>query len=219
MLSAFVGTVLRWIEDSTDLRVVRLQANWQAITNADPQEVAFCQAAGRMGLDPYGISSWPIGLVEFLETISVENPPPIVTDFLSSAAAEDAAALWKWVDQARQAGNLGPAAKPPPLSLKLDTYFAGQAGVTAAHRLRQQLGINNSPLSSVESVAKEIGLGPIVLQDHNHLPGMAIQAAVGWQAGEKAVVLGPTPDQMRANGFFFPAGCFMPLSCVSAGHA
>ncbi len=117
-LRSLVGTVLRWTEDSTDPRAVRLRANWQAITNADPEEVAFCRAAGRMGLDPYDISSWPSGLVDLLETLSEENPPPIVTDFLSSAAAEDAAPLWYWVEQARHAGRLGAAAKLPPVPLK-----------------------------------------------------------------------------------------------------
>lgn len=205
---SFVGTVLRWIEDSTDLRAARLRANWEAITNADPQEVAFCRAAGRMGLDPYDISAWPTGLVELLETLSEENPSPIVTDFLSSAAVENAAPLWKWVNQAQQTGNLGPAAAPSPLPLELDTYAAGQAGVSAAHRLRQQLGIDNPPLPSVEGVANEIGLGPIVYEDYNHLPGTSIRAAVGWQAGGKAVVLGPKPPSMESQRFLLARGLF-----------
>ena len=207
-LRSLVGTVLRWIEDSTDPRAVRLRANWQAIANANPQEAAFCQAAGRMGLDPYDISSWPTGLVDLLETLSEENPPPLVTDFLSSAAAEDAAPLWKWVDQARQDGNLGPAAKPPPLPLRLETYAAGQAGVTAAQRLRQQLGIDTPPLPSVEAVASEIGLGPIVFEDYNHLPSMSIRAAVGWQPGGKAVVLGPKPPSLESQRFLLARGLF-----------
>ncbi len=206
-LRSFVGTVLRWTEDSTDLRAVRLRANWQAIANADREELAFCRAAGRMGLDPYGISSWPTGLVDLLETLSEENPPPIVTDFLSSAAAEDATPLWNWVDRARQAGHLGPAAKPPPLPLNMDPY-AGQAGVTAAHRLRQQLGMDNSPLPSVEGVANEIGLGPIAFEDYNHLPGMPIRAAVGWQAGGTAVVLGRKLPSMASQRFLLARGLF-----------
>ena len=206
---SFVGTVLRWIEDSTDFRAVRLRDNWQAITNADPQEAAFCRAAGRMGLDPYDIPSWPTGLVELLETLSEENPPPIVTDFLSTAAPEDAAPLWNWVNQAQQAGNLGPAAKSPPLPLKLDTYYAGQAGVTAAHRLRKQHGIDDATLPSVEALADRIGLGPIVFEDYNHQPGAAIRAAVGWQAGGKAVVLGPKPQSMESQRFLLAR----PVSC------
>jgi hypothetical protein len=207
-LREFVVTVLRWVDGRTDLRAERLRANWQAITNADPQEAAFCRAAGRMGLDPYDVSSWPSGLVDLLEALSEENPPPIVTDFLSSALAENAALLWKWVDQTRQAGELGPAVKPPPVALNVDTSAAGQSGVIAAHRLRQQLGINDSPLSNVEAVANDIGLGPIGFQDHNHLPSMSVRAAVGWQAGGKAMVLGPNPPSTESRRFLLARGLF-----------
>jgi len=206
-LRSFVGTVLRWIEDSTDYRAVHLRDNWQAITNADPQEAAFCRAAGRMGLDPYDILSWPTGLVELLETLSEENPPPIVTDFLSTAAPENAVPLWIWVNQARQAGNLGPAARSLPLPLEVDTY-AGQAGVTAAHRLRKQHGIDDAALPSVEAVAERIGLGPIVFEAYNHQLGAAIRAAVGWQAGGKAVVLGPKPQSVESQRFVLARGLF-----------
>jgi Zn-dependent peptidase ImmA (M78 family) len=207
-LRSFVGTVLRWVEDSTDVRAIRIRANWQAITNADPQEVAFCQAAGRMGLDPYNLSSWPTGLVDLLETLGEQDPPPIVTDFLSAATAENAALLWQWVNQVRQAGSLGRAPKPPPLPLKLDTYAAGQAGATAAYRLRQQLHMGNSTLPSVESVADEIGLGPIVFEEYNHRPDLSIRAAVGWQAGDKAVVLGSKPPTIESQRFLLARGLF-----------
>jgi Zn-dependent peptidase ImmA (M78 family) len=161
-----------------------------------------------MGLDPYDISSWPSGLVDLLETLSEENPPPIVTDFLSAATAEDAAPLWKWVDQTRQVGKLGPAANPPPLSLEPNTYAGGQAGVTAAHRLRQQLDIDTRPLPNVEAVATDIGLGPIVFEDYNDQPSKSIRAAVGWQAGGKAVVLGPKPPSIESQRFLLARGLF-----------
>jgi len=206
-LRSFVGTVLRWIENSTDRRAVQLRNNWEAITNADPQEAAFCRAAGRMGLDPYDMSSWPAGLVELLETLSEDNPPPIVTDFLSTAAAETAATLWNWVNHARKAGDLGPAAKSPPLALNPYTY-AGQAGVTAAHRLREQAGIDDAKVPSVEAVADRIGLGPIVFEDYNHQPGTAIRAAVGWRGGGQAVVLGPTPQSTQSQRFLLARGLF-----------
>jgi hypothetical protein len=206
-LRSFVGTVVRWIEESTDFRAINLRDNWRAITNADPEEAAFCRAAGRMGLDPYDTSSWPTGLVDLLETLSEENPPPIVTDFLSTAAPADAAPLWKWVNEARRAANLGPAANSPPLPLTPDT-FAGQAGVTAAHRLRKQYGIEDATLLSVEVMANRIGLGPIKFEDYNHQPRGAIRAAVGWQGGGNAVVLGPMPPSMESQRFLLARGLF-----------
>jgi len=204
---SFVGTVLRWIEDSTDARAVRLKANWQAIVNADPQETSFCRAAGRMGLDPYDVMSWPDGLVNLIETLSEENPPPLVTDFLSTASPEGALPLWNWVDGARKGGNLGPSTKLPPLQLTLDTY-AGQAGVNAAHQLRGRLGIGDATLSSIEGVANEIGMGPIAFEELNHQPSTSIRAAVGWQAGAKAVVLGPQPRSLESKRFLLARGLF-----------
>lgn len=206
-LRSFVGTVLRWIDNSTDDRAVRLRDNWQAITNADPQEAAFCRVAGRMGLDPYDISLWPDGLEILLVALSEESPPPIVTDFLSAAAPEDATPLWNWVNQARQAGSLGPASKSPPLALELNTY-AGQAGATAAHRLRKQYGIDDAALPSVEDVAETVGLGPIVFQDYNDQPDRAIGAAVGWRSGGEAVVLGPKRRSMESQRFLLARGLF-----------
>lgn len=207
-LRSFVDTVLRWIEGSTDPRAERFRKNWRAILNADLQEAAFCRAVGRMGLDPYDTSSWPNGVVELLEKLSEENPPPIVTDFLSVAAPEDAASLWNWVDHARQGDKLGPAAKSPPLGLGAETYYAGQAGVTAAYRLRQQLGLSDVALPSIEDLADKIGFGPIIFQDYNHQPGTAIRALVGWEGGERAVVLGPKPQSLESQRFLLARGLF-----------
>jgi len=207
-LRSFVDTVLRWIEDSTDPRAERLRANWQAITNADSQEVAFCRAAGRMGLDPYELSLWPAGLVELLETVSAENPPPIVTDFLSAAAPDRAAPLWEWVEQTQQTGHLGPTANPPP-SLLIPGRHAGQAGVAAAVQLRRQLGLDDQVvLPSIESIAQASALGTITFEEHNHLPDKSIRAAVGWQADSKAVVLGPKAQSPEAQRFLQARGLF-----------
>jgi Zn-dependent peptidase ImmA (M78 family) len=160
-----------------------------------------------MGLDPYDVSSWPTGLVELLETLSEDNPPPIVTDFLATAAPESAAPLWNWVNQAQEDGNLGPAAKSPPLALEPDTY-AGQAGVTAADRLRKKYGIDGAKVPSVEAIAERMSVGPIEFQDYNHEPGAAIRAAVGWRRGQTAVVLGPKPQSIERQRFLLARGLF-----------
>jgi Zn-dependent peptidase ImmA (M78 family) len=152
-----------------------------------------------------------------LETLSEQNPPPFVTDFLSAAAPEDAAPLWNWVEQARQVGNLGRSTKPPPLSLKLDTY-AGQAGVTAAHQLRQQLGKDDAILQSVEGFADNIGLGPLVFENLNHQPATPIRADVGWQAGGRAVVLGPKPQSMESERFLLARGLFHAAFMCQGGE-
>jgi hypothetical protein len=206
-LRAFVVTVLRWIERSTDLRAIRLRDNWTAIISADDQETAFCRAAGRMRLDPYDNPLWPTGLTELLETLSEGNPSPLAWDFLAVAVPEDATALWGWVSRARDAGALGPLAKSPPLELRADPY-AGQAGVIAARRLRTRLGIGDAPLPGIEEVADAVGLGPIEFQDFNHQPGAAIRGAVGWQDERKAVVLGQRHKSIEGQRFLLARGLF-----------
>ena len=207
-LRSFVVTVLRWLEDVPESRADRLRANWQAITDADPQEAAFCKAAGRMGLDPYESSSWPIGLIDLLEALSPEDPDPILTDFLSAATAKNAVPLWDWVSHAQQVGKLGRAQEAPPLPLKLVGH-AGQAGVAAARRLRQKLDIDdNRVLPDIQKIAEQCGLGRLVFQECNHLPEKAIRAAVGWRAGSGPVVLGPLPQSDEGQRFLEARGLF-----------
>jgi hypothetical protein len=55
------------IEDINDVRAIALKRNWEAIVAADPDEEAFCRAAGRMGLDPYALSTWEPDVLELLE--------------------------------------------------------------------------------------------------------------------------------------------------------
>lgn len=201
-LREFVITVLRWLEEEPDPRVSRLQANWEAIANASPEEVAFCRAAGRLGLDPYQLSSWPEGLPELLETaLSDQNPEPIVHDFLSAVVPSDLQPLWAWLVNLRDSVQLYGTQNQAYGNLDWHGH-AGQAGFEAAYRLRQKINLDDdAKINQVTDVAHEMSLGGLIFQDYNHIPSHSIKAVVGWHKDPNPTLIGPIPPLSSSRRF------------------
>jgi hypothetical protein len=104
----FIQSVLERIGDSDNDRVLRLRDNWAAIAIADEEESAFCEAAGRLGLDPYLWHDWDSALVQLLESgLGDDANRPIAADFLEATTdTSQMSGVWSWVRSARTAFGL-----------------------------------------------------------------------------------------------------------------
>ena len=211
-LREFVSKVIARVAPLEDDRVVRLRENWNAIIKAEPSEIAFCRAAGRMGLDPYQCGSWESSLVSLLERdLGNDAERPIVGDFLEAAEAVKAVEAWEWVRGTELALALG---KSPKQELIDDSHFSRAvfSGYQIAQDLRERAGLGPSqPVDSIEAVARKLGGTRFSFAEREHPPGGKVRAVVGWASNQEAIMAGPKPSRpdnlrfLQARGFFHAA--------------
>jgi Zn-dependent peptidase ImmA (M78 family) len=211
-MSEFVVRVLGWCEGLVDSRVDRLRADWNAITDADAEERAFCRAAGRMGLDPYCIETWDDGLVDlFSGVLGTRADEAIVDDLLESAEPASARELWAWVASTEASYGLK-AGAVGEMSSADEVRTAKDQGYKAARKVRQIAGLNaTSPIDDISSVARMVAGRPFSFEDHDNLPGRAVLAAVGWRDGKEAIIAGPRPARSDSSRFLESRGLYHAL--------
>jgi hypothetical protein len=208
-LRGFVGAVLRRLDGEDDPRVVRLRENWAAITTADSDEVEFCRAAARLGVDPYRTDEWAAGLSGFLEDgLGSESDRPIAIDLLEASDilkprdVESVENLWNWVNQARTVHNL----RESPADVDFDQGTTGadypaKRGYRLAEDVRKSL--HSGPISSVSKAWRVLVHREMRLEDSNHLQSRTVRAVVGWKGGKKPkpVVVAPLPARKENQRF------------------
>lgn len=81
-----------------DVRHTSAALRWARIKESrlDPEQTAFCEAAGAMGLDPYDISD---AHADTIEASSKLFSGEALIEFLAAAPASDAGRLLNWIDQ------------------------------------------------------------------------------------------------------------------------
>ena len=191
-LREFVTAVLGRAGSLHDSRVLALRDNWNAICTAEAAEAAFCQAAGRMGLDPYQCQSWDPALTQLLESEMADKVnTPLVADFLEAVNMRDAIASWHWVADTTTEFDLHPAPRrqPHPIAPRLT---AAATGYALAHEVRLQAGLGEmNAVGNVGDIAGHLGVGRFIFQPRNQSPSASIKATVGWQTADHLLVVGP----------------------------
>ncbi len=211
-ISEFVAKVLGWCAGFVDSRIDRLRADWNAITNADADEQAFCRAAGRMGLDPYAIESWDDGLVDLLSTgLGSRVDDAIVEDLLESADSSSVVELWRWVSSTESSLGLT-AGGIAQIDLGDPVRTAKDRGYNLARQVRQLAGLSvNAAIDDIASVAMCGGQTPLSFKPQNHLAGRSVLAAVGWRGSKEAVIAGPRPARPDSARFLESRGLYHAL--------
>ncbi|HTU71336.1 MAG TPA: hypothetical protein VMF11_13585 [Candidatus Baltobacteraceae bacterium] len=119
-----------------------LRAAWNRVSESlqDPDELAYCRFAGRLGLDPYD-PDVP-DLTEFTNALS----PTLLDDISDSANIEDLSETVAWVDKEQPRLKNAPTIDisgfgcPPDDSLDKPPY---ETGMDAARQLRQRYGVEH----------------------------------------------------------------------------
>lgn len=214
-LEGFIAKTLSWLSNERDCRVQHLRENWEAIANADPAEIAFCEAAGRLGLDPYG--SLEGSILDLLEQAGISpQEQPLFEDVLDAVEPAQSPELWKWASEVEHSLQLSPAPRleVPPLP---STLRAAQAGYAMARRWRDQVGLApGEPMQGVAGVGKKMGID-LGWEIRNHLAAGNVRAAVGWREGRKPVLVGPKPEQEPARRFLEARGLYHAAYACTAG--
>jgi hypothetical protein len=95
VLAGFIETVVARLEDrgvtgtSAALRWARVEAS-----RRDPEETAFCEAAGALGVDPYQITDADAQAIEDASTLFAGEP---LTELMAGAASTERQPLLDWV--------------------------------------------------------------------------------------------------------------------------
>lgn len=209
----FVCQVLEKLDGIHDERVEQLRQDWKAICDADADERLFCEAAGRMGLDPYDVNSWPEGLETLLlNTLGKRLEEPIAGDFLESTDPFNAAALWDWIQTVEKHWPLKSHA---PYYTEAAGYGrAKDAGYFLADKVRSEMGLaNGAPIKDLPEVANRLDGLNLTFTEHNHVPSENVRAVVGWKDLRTAAVVGPGRQQANQRFLMARGLCQVLVGC------
>jgi len=162
LIAAVVGRL-----DEAGITDTQLQHEWLAIREADTQEKTFCEFAGSLGLDPYALDETQQQEIKHVGDIL---PEEIVPEFFRAARPreddlrEDAEQIQTAIDRVKK-NTLDLAG----LKSLHDKVFAGgsafapnstpwEQGYSFARQLRDHLGLDGTPLKSMEDIEEAIGL-------------------------------------------------------------
>lgn len=183
-LASFVGAVIDRLHDMEVPRTL-LEEEWQSILQADAEEVAFCDAAAALGLDPYELDDQAVGSIESLGAIM---GPELVAEF---AAAVDPRRIREdadWVAQGLKRISHEPGAARGPLAkLRGLEHHDGAAGPPweigwdQARAARRILRVSDTDA---------IGLDGFIVHKHLASADTALQAVASGVSGRIEVVLG-----------------------------
>jgi hypothetical protein len=165
--SESVESVLGELVDNVVIRLVEagidsspMQDEWHAIRALEPDEVAFCAATARLGLDPFGLSD---GERELIETVGNHLPASLLYDFLDGVEPNAIEPGVMWIKAAQKAlGGFEAKLSDGVVAMRQElsgAEFAGRAwdiGWAQARRARSVLTIPDADPVDVE------GLVPII---------------------------------------------------------
>lgn len=174
-----------------------LHKEWAALRELDPDEVEFCQACGRLGLDPF---SEGIDLARQIEGVFSSLDPSIVWDFYDAANPLQLEHNASWVEDADRAGRalLQGTGRSAALS-DLQAAAAGgdwsqlsrpwEVGYAQARALRESLGLGpTQPVSTdlLPIAVDHLESGEPSLQGLVRTGEDRAALVMGWSASEAA---------------------------------
>lgn len=194
-----VEAVLARVELSADDRVESLRADWQTICNATPAELEFCRAAGRLGLDPLAVETWPPEVAGWFESVAEgQLDSALVTDLLEATdAPRDKPSLHRSLAQIVQRLQLD--ASMPARGPRFDSPAAFAEGFNLADWIRSALKVAvDAPLADLEAASEAVCERP--LTEHTApIPEGGVLAIAGWGAHAPTIATreGGSPQARR----------------------
>lgn len=211
-LQDFVSRVVARL-NGADRRSAQLKQDWSAIVEADQEEIAFCRAAGTLGLDPYQLDDWPAELANLLESGFIESQETeFVADFLQAADAESAVGTWSWIESARR--ELGLGASPHNLTPPAGAVDSRpwKVGYSRAGAVREALHLDRmSRIDDVREITRHFDLEAMVAAERNHLPTPRINGIVGWQSTKRPVFAGRAATHEQSRRFLHARALYHAL--------
>lgn len=216
-LAQFIQWVLARMEGFADVRVAELQGNWSAICATTAEEAEFCRAAGRLGLDPYDVSEWPEGVVEWFE-----RAPP---GWLDSGLVEDllecpdpaGVKLGQHVALTRIVEELGLSAAANDFGAANREATAFAEGYSLASWVRTGMSLNGGERLTDVRAAAEAACGRAMVVQESVLPEGRILAVAGWKSNPGPVVATRSSGVLTTIRFLACRGLYMALRGATRG--
>lgn len=195
----FITSVVERLEQQ-GIRQTRLQDDWQAILNAEPEEEAFCRCAGSLGLDPYSLSDdYGDTLIDLAGQVSDD----LRSEFFQSATTTDLEQLDLSLNRLKQAqamvqGQHDRADSLYALRKSLDTFplphheLPWTQGYALADALRRHLSVNAANLGAEALLSQLLG------------QSFASMGQTQW-SGAREIVAYVGPNACGAPGFVLAA--------------
>ena len=142
-LAALVDAVLVRL-DEQHISGTTLHDEWAALRSMDADEVEFCEAAARLGLDPFAL---PDSVSELITSAAGELEAPLFADFLDAADPTRLEGDLRWIAETSAVID-GAAPEREPLPVFADVIDAvglpWERGLRDARALRQRLGLKTN---------------------------------------------------------------------------
>lgn len=216
-LAQFIQWVLARMEGFADVRVAELHGSWSAICATTAEEAEFCRAAGRLGLDPYDVSEWPEGVVEWFE-----RAPP---GWLDSGLVEDllecpdpaGVKLGQHVALTRIVEELGLSAAANDFGAATREATAFAEGYSLASWVRTGMSLNGGERLTDVRAAAEAACGRAMVVQESVLPEGRILAVAGWKSNPGPVVATRSSGVLTTIRFLACRGLYMALRGATRG--
>jgi hypothetical protein len=150
VLSALVSAVVTRLEEA-GVEDTPLQKEWARVAQLDPEEVEFCEAAARLGLDPL---SEGIDIADQLQEAFSRTDPALIKDFFDAAPTQAITDAVAWINESLTEAERSTSFNEHHFDLSL-VMLASQArpytdrdaapwstGYAAARAVRDQLAID-----------------------------------------------------------------------------
>jgi hypothetical protein len=169
-LAAIIDQVLERLAD-VGIPKTPLSEEWAAIAEADADEMAFCQTAGRLGLDPYAIDD---ETAQTIVRLASSLPTAVAADFFDTADANALARAADWALRAMSAANQAAADAEESLEMMYaalpgdpldaaDSERPWRLGYSIARRLRSELTVRDT---DPFDVSPWVGIGAVDAPSH-----------------------------------------------------
>ena len=204
-MGAFIESVLERLSEEK-VKDSWLQARWDAIVECqeDPDELAFCEAAGALGVDPYLCTDEEANLVEMSAKPFADEALP---EFLAGCAPDGIREALKWVDESEAAlgdrvvlpdlPSIAPAVREC-LSAHVGEERPWEMGYLAAAVCREQINLTTThSLRDPSEIAGMFGAGQFEICP-NRVNGLRAEVN---GAGEYPRVVVAGPGQPRSLNF------------------
>lgn len=217
-VARFVADVLERVRGLADERVAGLTADWRAIGATVAVEAEFCRGAGRSGLDPYDLATWPEGLVEWFEGVPVgQLDHAYWADLLE--APDDAQVKPATADAVRRCIDAARVGAGKPLKLHIHESTAYAKGYALADLARKRMGLaEDSPLRDLQDASEALAKRSHELRETTELPDGAVLGIAGWQGPQKPLLLVRSGPGHRRSGKRFTAARGLFLALFEAAH-
>lgn len=221
-LSEYVGRVLGRVEGFADDRVVALSEEWQALRGLSSEEEVFCRAAGRLGLDPFDVESWPPGIAEWFESASPEElDSALVVDLMEAPDAERSMMAQHQALRGvvRECGiGTVAATTAAPGDVQTKHASAHLEGYALAGRIRGELRLaDDQRLKNVNEASEVACQRALLVHETARISEGRVQAVVGWRPTLSPVLAVRSTSRLEAARFLCARGVYLAQRAKSLG--